>query len=103
MFEWYDLNSRHEAVALWIGAFLLYAVVTSSAVRESSFGLVKILLQKTILLSFVGFFAGVGHLNYTCSKRGKVCRPLGNYSSSYRASVVFRFRGGSAHELQQLP
>ena len=71
MLEWYDLNSRHEAAALWVGAFLLYAVGVSSAVRKSIFNLAKVLLQKTILLSFVGLFMVVTILTTVVVSAGR--------------------------------
>ena len=54
MVDWYDLNARHEAAILWFGALLIYALAASSGVRQSVLGLLKILVHRTILTSFMG-------------------------------------------------
>ena len=54
MFDWYDLNARHEAATLWFGALLIYALAASSGVRESCLGLLKVLVHRAILMPLVG-------------------------------------------------
>ena len=56
MIEWYDLNARHEAAFLWAVVFLVYIFARSPAERESSRRMLKIFLQRTVLMSVIGLF-----------------------------------------------
>ena len=62
MIDWYDLNARHEAVTLWLGAFLIYALATSGGVRGSVLDLLKILKSRTIVMLFMGLLLVVAAL-----------------------------------------
>ena len=59
MFEWHDLNARHEATILWGALLLLIAVVKSSEVRQAILRLGKILLEPPISILFIGLFISV--------------------------------------------
>ena len=54
MLDWYDLNARHEAVILWITAFLLYAFLSSRQARKSVLALGKTVMDPTILILLGG-------------------------------------------------
>ena len=59
MFDWYDLNPRHEATILWSAAFLLFVFVASPSIRQSAGGILKLLVQPTILVPIVGLLATI--------------------------------------------
>ena len=54
MFEWYDLNARHEATVFWLGAVLIFGVIKSTDVRHSVVHLVKTFLSPFVSLSILG-------------------------------------------------
>ena len=54
MIEWYDLNARHEAVVVWITAFLLYAFLSSRQARKSVLALGRTVMDRTILILLGG-------------------------------------------------
>ncbi len=62
MLEWYDLNARHEATVLWLGAMLVFAAARSANVRRSAYSLPKTFLQPAVSLSIVGLLANVAIL-----------------------------------------
>ena len=56
MIEWYDLNARHEATVLWVGGFVIWAIVTSEAVRESIRHLLSSFIRPILLVPILGLF-----------------------------------------------
>ena len=72
MIDWYDLNARHEAALLWFGALLIFAIATSIAVRSSLLSLLKILLQRTLLMSVMGLFLVAAFLTIAAVCLGRI-------------------------------
>ena len=54
MIDWYDINARHEAAILWLGALSIVALAASSGVRQSVLELLKTLGHRTILSLYTG-------------------------------------------------
>lgn len=54
MFEWYDLNARHEATFIWIGGVMIFFFIKSAEVRRSFGHLVKVFLSPFVSLSILG-------------------------------------------------
>ena len=59
MLEWHDLNARHEATFLWLGAMLVIAAARSAGARRSAYDLLRMLFQPAISLLIVGLLANV--------------------------------------------
>ncbi len=72
MIEWHDLNARHEAAILWVGAFLLYALAASSAVRQSVLGIQKALWNRFIITSLMGLIVVVAALAVAAVYIGRI-------------------------------
>ena len=51
--EWFDLNDRHIAVALWLLVFVV-GLSFKTEVRRAIFGIVRIALERTILSALIG-------------------------------------------------
>ena len=59
MLDWYDLNARHVAIALWVTAFLAFVLVKSAPFRESSAGVLRSLNNPLILPVVTGLVSTV--------------------------------------------
>lgn len=62
MFDWYDLNARHEATILWVATVLVVALATSGGVRGAVFRVLRTLLKPSISLLIIGLVANVAML-----------------------------------------
>ena len=56
MIEWHDLNARHEAMFLWLGGILLFAMAKSGDVRKSILSLLQLFIRPVILGPVLGLF-----------------------------------------------
>ena len=64
MFEWHDLNARHEATFLWFAAMLVFAAANSPDLRRSAYNLLKMLLSPAISPLIAGLLANVTFLTF---------------------------------------
>ncbi len=62
MLEWHDLNARHEATILWVGAVLVVAFVTSVEIRKAITTVLRTLSKPSISLLIIGLLAYVAIL-----------------------------------------
>ena len=59
MLDWYDLNARHVAIALWVTLFLAFLLVKSGPFRESSAGVLRSLNNPLVLPVVTGLVSTV--------------------------------------------
>ena len=62
MLDWYDLNARHEATILWVGAVLVVSFVTSVEIRKAIATVARTLSKPPISLLIIGLLTNVAIL-----------------------------------------
>ncbi len=62
LFEWYDLNARHEATIIWVGGVMIVLFIKSAEVRRSVGHLVKAFLSPFVSLSILGLLLNAAAL-----------------------------------------
>lgn len=94
MFEWHDLNARHEATFFWLAVVVIVGIVKSAGVRRSVGHLVKTFLSPFISFSILGLLLAAAALSTATVILGRM---VGLWETlPFVATTVWSFTTGIA-------
>lgn len=103
MVEWYDLNARHEAMFLWLGVILLFAMAKSGGARSSILSLLESFIKPVILGPVLGLFIVVAGVGYRRRYVWEGRRPLGGLAGGFSCGLELYIWNGNSFELREFP